>query len=190
MKTRYLALLALFPSAASTAYLRPSFFDDDHDDEDHDHDDDHHKIPKEYSEEIEKGIRCKAGMKHFHGHKSCEAGMRMNATAVFAEAVATKVADTLHGQMLEALPTVQHFAPPANVLEAMKVYDDQAMVAEIPEGFSKKIEFGGRAHVEFGCSVTFSKEDGKFKKHVECGMKGEGGAGMKPGEMDDVQVEQ
>lgn len=169
---------------ASAGYLRPT--DDSLDFSWEDHSGEEKKWPKSFKKSIEKGIRCKAGMKDGgKAGKMCEGGMSMN-TTVGVEDMMEETTLALHGQLMEMMPSAIDFVPDDDIMETMKLLDvnegddnDEALLDKVDDGFSKTIEFGGKAHVDFGCRVTFSKKRGKFTKSVKCGMKGAAGIGKK-----------
>eukprot|EP00522_Entomoneis_paludosa_P010336 CAMPEP_0172442646 /NCGR_PEP_ID=MMETSP1065-20121228/3044_1 /TAXON_ID=265537 /ORGANISM="Amphiprora paludosa, Strain CCMP125" /LENGTH=213 /DNA_ID=CAMNT_0013192593 /DNA_START=35 /DNA_END=676 /DNA_ORIENTATION=+ len=147
----------------------------------------------------EKGVRCHGGMKDEKGGMECEAGMRKNFTASFkSQDMVSDVASTLHSQMMDVLPSPEFFLPPDEALSQMfdsqnDFFDDwfTGMNEQKNNGFNCKADadgimgcemaFGGKAHMEYGCKVSFEKKGATVTKHVECGIKGVTHAGKADG---------
>merc|ERR1712087_1087968 len=138
----------------------------------------------------------------------CEAGMRKNFTAAFkANDMFSSVADTLHSQMLEVVPKQEFFLPSDALVSDISILLDENDETLSQEDWEAKllqtgaiceeggdggcsVEFGGKAHMKFGCKMTFKKEDdGKITKKVECGIKGVARGGKADGEKDESPFE-
>lgn len=173
MLLRLVFLVSFGALGAAANYLR--------EEEDHHH---HYRMPKEACMGEEKGIRCHASFKNGQGTKECEAGMRKNFTVAFDNDMTAALANSLHRQMHEVLPSLQDgfFFAPNDVMQDLKLWDDESLLGTLEDGVVKEMAFGGEATIDFGCKVSFEKKDGKIHKKVECGMKAKATAGKK-GEM-------
>jgi hypothetical protein len=131
---------------------------------------------------VEKGIKCEGNWKqHDAINKKCEGGMKSEFTMEFnAEDMAKELADQLFDETNSFMPGVEAYYPDEEAMAALMEFDDDAAVEGMTEGHSKTIEFGGVVKAEFGCKVTFERNNGKFTKKSACGFKGSSRAGKKP----------
>lgn len=149
---------------------------------------------------FEKGFQCKGGMKMGKGScSSCSGGLKSEFhPKCTTEDMVDHIADNVKGQLQDMiLPAASnksdqdliYFYPSEEDMEVMVMYEDESILANVEEGFSKTFEFGGHMMAEWGCKVTYSMKGGKFSKQSECGMKARKAMGKKPSEGDLVEME-
>ena len=134
-------------------------------------------IPDKGSFSVEKGFKCTGGFVKSKGVGThCEAGMKKT----FASGASVEdITSSISADLMDQIKTMM---PDQNVMSGD---NDEMMALLDQEGndslVGKTIEFGGGMKADWGCKLTFEKNDeGKLSKKLECGVKYDSGMGKKP----------
>jgi hypothetical protein len=144
--------------------------------------DDGHKKKKKAVFSVEKGFKCHGGEDMSEMSQECEGGMKMEFSASCKPMdIINEITEGIHDHLKHNfMPDAEDLHPSEDVMQEMMAQEMMALaLAGEDEEFSKTIEFGGMAKMEWGCKVKYEKKKGKFTKTADCGFKGRAGAGKK-----------
>lgn len=135
------------------------------------------------NELVEKGIKCNGSADRKKGAgRTCEGGVKQVRSVSIgpkdlAEDISDNVRDLHSDMMLFSSGRNNLFVTEESMAELMNwdsdhIFDGEDCSLEGDgKGCGKMVEFGGYAKVFWGCNITFSKNDRKMSKEIDCGGK-------------------